>query len=280
MLQPVTRIRMAVCLLALPASAAVRADKTVEVGQFGNSFTSSVVDVSPGETVTWNFHATHTTTSDATTGPEVWDSGILSTGSFSHTFTTPGSYPYYCALHSQPGGTAMNGVVNVVGGAATPTPTRTPTGTRTPTRTPTATPTRTPTVTAPGVTPTPLALVFHTLTPCRVADTRNANGPYGGPALQAGATRVFAIANQCGVPAGARSIAFNVTVTQPAASGYITLFPAGASLPLASTLNYRSEQTRANNAIAPLGAGGALAVFSGQGAGTTHFIIDVTGYFE
>jgi hypothetical protein len=72
----------------------------------------------------------------------------------------------------------------------------------------------------------------------------------------------------------------NITVTQPTAPGYITLHPAGTSLPLASTLNYRTEQTRANNAIVGLGTEGGLAVFCGQATGTTHLIIDVTGYFE
>lgn len=61
----------------------------------------------------------HTTTGDATTGPEAWDSGVLSTGVFTHTFTTIGNWPYYCALHSFPGGSAMNGVVRVVAAAPT-----------------------------------------------------------------------------------------------------------------------------------------------------------------
>jgi hypothetical protein len=92
--------------------------------------------------------------------------------------------------------------------------------------------------------------------------------------------RDFVIAGQCGIPPSARAVAFNVTVTQPTAQGHITLYPAGTPVPLTSTLNYRAGQTRANNAITPLGAGGALAAVSGQSAGTTHFIIDVTGYFE
>ena len=70
--------------------------------------------VAPGDTVRWNFLATHTTTSDLQTGPEVWDSGVMSSGFFTHTFNTPGNYPYYCFLHSLAGGTFMNGVVQVV----------------------------------------------------------------------------------------------------------------------------------------------------------------------
>lgn len=105
---------------------ALGADQTVQVGP-GLSFSPPVVTVAPGETVTWNFNATHTSTSDSQTGPETWDSGFLSSGTFAHTFQTPGSYPYYCALHSFAGGTMMNGVVEVSGAGATPTPTTTPT---------------------------------------------------------------------------------------------------------------------------------------------------------
>lgn len=93
--------------------AAFGATTTVAVGP-GLSFTPSSVTVAPGDTVQWNFFGFHTTTSDTSTGPEVWDSGIMGSGSFSHTFNTAGDWPYYCSLHSTPGGTTMNGVVHVV----------------------------------------------------------------------------------------------------------------------------------------------------------------------
>lgn len=47
-----------------------------------------------------------------------------------------------------------------------------------------------------------------------------------------------------------------------------------------STMNFSPGQTRANNAIIVLGARGTLAVTSGQGSGTVHFILDTNGYFE
>lgn len=150
--------RVAVVLSA--ASGALTGDQTVSVGP-DLSFSPATVTVAPGEAVIWNFQAPHTSTSDAMTGPEVWDSGVLSSGTFSHTFLTPGTYPYYCALHSFPGGTMMNGVVNVQGVGATPTPMATltspPTAKPTPTETPfppiTASPSPTP---PPAATPTPL----------------------------------------------------------------------------------------------------------------------------
>ena len=36
--------------------------------------------------------------------------------------TAAGDWPYYCAIHSFPGGTAMNGVVHVTAPAPAPTP--------------------------------------------------------------------------------------------------------------------------------------------------------------
>jgi hypothetical protein len=117
---------------------------------------------------------------------------------------------------------------------------------------------------------------FYTLTPCRILDTRD---PPWGPALAAGATRVFTVAGQCEVPSTAKSVSVNVTVTQPTAPGHLTLFPGGTP-PDVSTINFRAGQTRANNAIAPLSATGTLSVLDGQSSGTTHFILDVNGYFQ
>jgi hypothetical protein len=65
----------------------------------------------------------------------------------------------------------------------------------------------------------------------------------------------------------------------PASSGHFTAFPAGGSLPLASTINFSAGQTRANNAVLPLGMGGAVSIFNG-GTGSAHVVIDVTGWFE
>jgi len=123
------------------------------------------------------------------------------------------------------------------------------------------------------------AAAFYTLTPCRVIDTRGATGPFGGPALAAGAERVFTLAGRCGIPSSARAVTVNVTVTGPTAAGFLTLHPGGTALPLASTINFRPGQTRANNAVVLLGIVGDARVLCGA-TGTTHFVLDVTGYFQ
>ena len=124
--------------------------------------------------------------------------------------------------------------------------------------------------------------VFHTLTPCRAVDTRLGAGPLGGPALSAGQARSFPVtSSSCGVPGTARAISVNLTVTEPAANGYLALFP-GNGLPLAtSTLNFRAGQTRANNASVSLATdgSGSIGVLNGS-TGIAHVVLDVNGYFE
>ena len=121
---------------------------------------------------------------------------------------------------------------------------------------------------------------FYTVAPCRLADTRDPPGSFGGPALSAGATRTLPVGGSCAIPASAKAVSVNVTVTGSTASGHLTLYPAGGSLPPSSTINYRSGQTRANNAILALGPGAAVSVSCGQTSGTVHVILDVNGYFE
>jgi hypothetical protein len=120
----------------------------------------------------------------------------------------------------------------------------------------------------------PPALDFFTLLPCRAVDTRTTGQP-----VAAGADRTFTITGRCGVPATAKAVSLNVAVTQPTAAGNVRLFPAGATVPVVSTLNYSAGQTRANNAVVGLGDTGGLTVHV-EPSGSTHLILDVNGYFE
>jgi hypothetical protein len=128
-------------------------------------------------------------------------------------------------------------------------------------------------VTTPGS-----AVAFYSVPPCRVIDTRSANPP----ALAPAATRVFPVTGgSCGIPATARSISVNLTVTGASAPGDLTVFPGDHTAPGTSTINFGSGQTRANNAIVQLSGDGAgtIGVFNGS-AGAVDFILDVNGYFE
>ena len=123
------------------------------------------------------------------------------------------------------------------------------------------------------------AASFYTMAPCRLVDTRNPNGPLGGPSLAPGATRSFALTGACGLPASAASVSLNVTIAGPTSSGYVTVFPGGEGIPSSSSLNYRAGQVRANNAIVPLGTGGTLSVYCSPSS-SVDVILDVNGYFQ
>jgi hypothetical protein len=122
---------------------------------------------------------------------------------------------------------------------------------------------------------------LYLVTPCRLIDTRNANGPWGGPILAPGSVRTVTAAGQCGIPTGTNSIAINLTEVNPTASGFLTAYPGtGAAPPLTSTLNYSTNrQALANNAIVRLSSDGKISIYLNS-SGPVHFIIDVNGYFK
>lgn len=121
------------------------------------------------------------------------------------------------------------------------------------------------------------AVRFVPVVPCRVADTRNANGAFGGPMLAGGQTRDFAIPSSvCGIPSNAAAYSLNVTVVPAGSLGYLTMWPAGQLRPLVSTLNSFDGTVVANAALTPAGAGGAISVFVTD---ATHVILDINGYF-
>ncbi len=81
--------------------------------------------------------------------------------------------------------------------------------------------------------------------------------PAPGSPCRSGVERLFTlVGGACGVPATARALALNVTVTGATGSGYLTLFPGNLTTPLASTVNFSAGQTRANNAVTALSTDG------------------------
>jgi hypothetical protein len=123
---------------------------------------------------------------------------------------------------------------------------------------------------------------FYVVTPCRVIDTRNPNGPLGSPALNgSGAQRLFTITGTCGIPASARSVSANLTVTQQTAPGSLTAYPGDGSPTGTSSISFVSGRTRANNAILYLATDGTGSIgVENDSVGSIHFILDVNGYFQ
>lgn len=125
---------------------------------------------------------------------------------------------------------------------------------------------------------------FFAVTPCRVVDTRGANGVNGGPALPSYTARSFDVAGNCGVPASAKAVSLNVTVVSPQSAGWLGIYPSATGFSGTSTINFNAgESAIANGAIVPVSAvTNDIAVLWGSYSGTapvTHVILDVTGYF-
>jgi len=119
---------------------------------------------------------------------------------------------------------------------------------------------------------------FYPLAPCRVLDTREA-----GPAMTDGVPREVAFHGACGVPAAARALAANVTVTQPTLPGHVSVYPADAASTGTSVVHFVAGKTRASNVIIKLsddGTGRARLEATIPGGGTVHVIVDVSGYFD
>ena len=121
---------------------------------------------------------------------------------------------------------------------------------------------------------------YHAVQPCRVLDTRNANGAWGGPAIPAGGFRAFTIAGRCSIPRSATAVSGNLTVANPPTAGSLVLYPGpGMSPPITTAVTYGGGRVRANNFIMILGDG-QLAIRSSQSVGASDVIVDVNGYFE
>jgi len=116
--------------------------------------------------------------------------------------------------------------------------------------------------------------------PVRILDTRNGTGTAGtvapvgpGGVLQLGVTGVG------GVPAsGATAVVLNVTVDRATGpESYLTAWPAGATRPTASNLNFGAGPATTNLVVAQVGLGGKVALYNNLGS--TDVIADVAGWF-
>lgn len=127
------------------------------------------------------------------------------------------------------------------------------------------------------VTPAAAGQYFVPITPCRLVDTRNANGAFVGPSLVADQARSFSVPQGfCGIPVTATAYSINVTAVPQKTVGFLTVWPDGQPQPVVSTLNSWDGRVKANAAIVPAGAADMIDVYS---TGNTDVILDVNGYF-
>jgi PKD repeat protein len=127
----------------------------------------------------------------------------------------------------------------------------------------------------------PLENTYFTLpAPVRVLDSRPGGTGLSG-VFSSGVHRTLSIAGANGIPADAVAITGNLTVSGQTKAGFLSVTPDPNDDPTTSNLNFPLGDTRANGVTVPLNVDGDLSITYGAGSpGTTHVILDVTGYFR
>ncbi|MBB4905775.1 PKD domain-containing protein [Actinophytocola algeriensis] len=122
---------------------------------------------------------------------------------------------------------------------------------------------------------------MNQLWPQRVLDTRTGHGQEAGvPAvIPAGGTvsPVVATASPSDLaPGEATSVLLNVTVVNPAASGFVTAYPAGTARPTASNVNFAAGETIGKAVTVPVGQDGRVSFYAHA---RTNLIVTILGYY-
>ena len=133
------------------------------------------------------------------------------------------------------------------------------------------------------VAPTGSAVQFYSVPPCRAVDTRNANGPLGGPALAAtgGVDRTFTLTGACAIPATAAAVAVNLAVVNAPFGGTLAIYRGDGALSGTTSISFNAGKARAGNGILQLALDGSGRIkVNNSSTGPVDFILDVSGFFE
>jgi len=119
-----------------------------------------------------------------------------------------------------------------------------------------------------------MGMSFVPSNPTRLLDTR---GTQSGFSIQSVPTMRMKVAGVAGVPADASAVLLNVTVVRAQAPGYLTVFPAGRTMPATSNINFTPQSIVPNSVVCDLGPDGAVEFASSAGA--VDLVVDLNGWF-
>ena len=124
---------------------------------------------------------------------------------------------------------------------------------------------------------------FFPMNPRRTANTADGTGGVTVGRIASGTSKSFRIAGRSGVPAvGAKSVAYNVTMSGQTANASMTLFAQGSNRPAFSNLTGYASVPVSIAGISDLGysspAQGGLSIYNA--GGPAHAAVDLAGYFS
>ena len=120
-------------------------------------------------------------------------------------------------------------------------------------------------------TPDTSTLAFYPVTPCRIEDTRQSGQP-----LPGGQEADFPVSGLCNIPSTAMAYSLNFTAIPYEPLNFLSVWPAGGTLPNVSTLNSPTGTVVANAAMVGAGNGGKVAVYPTD---KIDLVIDINGYY-
>ena len=130
-----------------------------------------------------------------------------------------------------------------------------------------------------GWLPTATPTSFMGVTPTRLVDTRDGTGgqlytlsPLGQLSVAVHAAPISVAGTTVTIPTTAAAL--NVTIVNPEAAGFATVWPCSAERPLASNLNFAAGDTVANNVIAPIDSHGEICFYTNA---ASDIIVDIAG---
>jgi Collagen triple helix repeat (20 copies) len=130
----------------------------------------------------------------------------------------------------------------------------------------------------------PKASSLVPITPCRLFDTRTGSDNVGTRSTPLGADETYVLQvwgthGKCTIPAAATGVSLAMTIVNPTAASFLTVFPADAARPLASSLNWVAGQAPTPNGVtATLSDDGRMAIYNL--AGSVDVLVDIVGYYE
>ncbi len=81
------------------------------------------------------------------------------------------------------------------------------------------------------------------------------------------------------VPPGAKAVTYNLTVTGPTGPNFVSITPGDAAAVTTSAMNFDGTHDDANAGTVNVDATRSVKVWNGIESGSTHIIIDITGFY-
>jgi hypothetical protein len=123
---------------------------------------------------------------------------------------------------------------------------------------------------------------YTSVDPARIVDTRNGTGVSAVP-VPANGSITFSVAGVAGVPSsGVSAVAESVAALNPAATGYLTSYPAGGTDPLNAVVNYIGSDVQDNDLTTPLVSSVSPTgreTITNHSTGTVDVVVTIKGYY-